>query len=468
MKTRIEHDPLGKKEVPAEAYYGIHTQRAFENFPISGTRVEQELIRAIAMIKLAACRANHSLGLLDTKKAQAIERAAQEVIGGLFDEQFILDVYQAGAGTATHMNINEVIANRAIELLDGKRGDYGIIHPNDDVNEGQSTNDVFPSAIRIACLYLINELFAALEKLEDSFGRKATDFDKIVKSGRTHLRDAVPIRFGQVIGAWAAALAEQRMMVVETTKRIRQLNLGGTAVGTGINTHPRYRVRVIHELKKITQIPVESAANLVHETQSMGDFVFLSGVLRGIAVELTRIANDMRLLSSGPRTGLNELILPAVEPGSSIMPGKVNPSMAEMLNMVCFQVIGNDHVVALAGQAGQLELNVMMPLVSHTLVQSLKLLTHAVTAFDERCVRGMGVNKKACAYYFGYGLGLAALLSPVIGYEKAAAVAHMALREKKTIRQVVLEQRLMSAVELDKMLTPSNVTRPNASRKRII
>ena len=461
MKTRIEHDPLGKKAVPAGAYFGIHTQRAVENFQISGATVERELIKSIAIIKLAACRANSSLGLLVKKKARVIERAAREVIAGKWNEQFVVDVFQAGAGTPTHMNVNEVIANRAIELLGGKKGDYRVVHPNDDVNMGQSTNDVFPSAMRITLLFLLNDLRTALKKLEGSLQKKSKEFDMVVKSGRTHLQDAVPIRLGQEIGAWATTIKKQQQLLFEAEKRLRRLNLGGTAVGTGINTHPRYGRLVIKEVRKITKLQLENAPDLIEATQSMGDFVFLSGILREIGVELTRIANDVRLLSSGPRTGLNELILPAVEPGSSIMPGKVNPSMAEMLNMVCFQVMGQDQVIELAGQAGQLELNVMMPLISHNLIQSLKILSNAIAAFEERCVRGIKVNKEACRYYFEYGLGLATLLNPVIGYEKAAEVAQEALREKKTVQQVIVEKGIMSKAKLKKILDPKNVTQPN-------
>jgi len=461
VKTRTEHDALGKKKVPANAYFGVHTQRAYENFPISGTTEEQEMIRAIAMIKIATCRANASLHLLGKKKANVIERAAKEVGIGKFNDQFVVDVYQAGAGTATHMNVNEVIANRAIELLGGKKGDYTLVHPNDDVNMGQSTNDVFPSAIRIAVLPLIDAVVSSSQKLEKSLLRKAKAFNSILKSGRTHLQDAVPIRLGQEFKAWALTVKKQWQSLLDTKKRIRKLSIGGTAIGTGINTHPKYRSLAIKELRKVTKLKVESATDLIEATQSMEDFLHVSSALREYAVELTRICNDIKLLSSGPRTGMHELVLPAVEPGSSIMPGKINPSMAEMLTMVCFQVMGNDRVIELAAQAGQLELNVMMPLISHNLIQSLKILGNAVREFDERCVRGISANKKSCDYYFEYGLALPTLLNPIIGYEKAAEIAKIALRQDKTVSQVILEKKILTKKQLKKIFDPKRVTKPN-------
>ncbi len=449
---RVEHDSLGKKAVDSEAYYGINTQRAYENFQISGIKTSKETINAIAMIKVAAARANNKLRLLDNRKAKAIERAAKEVIAGKFDGQFILDIFQAGAGTATHMNVNEVIANRANEILGGRKGSYKFVHPNDHVNMAQSTNDVFPSAIRISCMYLIDELLIVLKNLENSFRNKANEFRNIIKSGRTHLQDAVPISLGQEVNGWADTVRELRKDLDKTKEKLKKISLGGTAVGTGVNAHPRYKELVIKELKKITKLQLQSASNLIEATQSMGDFVFVSGVLRGVAVELSRIASDVRLLSSGPRTGFNELILPAVEAGSSIMPGKINPSIAEMVNMVCFQVIGNGVAVETAALSGQLELNVFMPVIGNNLIFILNILNNAIKAFDEKCVRRMRANKEACNYYFEYGLGLAALLNPVIGYEKAAEVAKAALKERKTVKQIVLERKILDEVELNRLI----------------
>jgi len=461
MKYRIERDPLGKKKVPANAYYGIHTQRAVENFPISGLKPHQELIEAIGAIKLAAAQANASLKLLDGRRARAISRAAAEVMRGRWNAEFVVDPFQAGAGTPLNMNANEVIANRAIELLHGKKGDYRIVHPNDHVNMSQSTNDVIPTAIRVSCLKLMPVLLAECENLRRALAQKAGQFRKIAKSGRTHLQDAVPVMLGQEFSACAESISKRARRIAQTRSFLSRVNLGATAVGTGINTHPRYRQIVIRRLSAVIGLRLTSAPNLFEATSSLTDFLAFSGTLRSLAVDLSKLCNDLRLLSSGPRTGLAEITLPAVEPGSSIMPGKVNPSMAEMLNMVCDQVLGNDEAISLCAQQGQLELNVMTPAVAHNLLGSLKLLTNGIREFTKRCVAGIKANKAACAEYYEQSLGLATLLAPRIGYDKAAKLAQEALKKGKTIRKHVLDRKLLSEKELNRLLDPKRATRPN-------
>lgn len=466
-KFRIEQDPLGKKKVPADAYYGIHTQRAVENFPISGLRVHKELIWALGAIKLAAARTNTALKLLDHRKAQVIARAATEVMQGKLNAQFVVDPFQAGAGTPLNMNANEVIANRAIELLKGRKGNYKLVHPNDHVNMSQSTNDVMPTAMRLACLKLLPKLLEASTGLQKALQQKARQFSGIAKSGRTHLQDAVPILLGQEFSAYAVMLAKATHRIAQLRSVLSQVNIGGTAVGTGINTHPRYRAMVVKRLNAITKLKLSSTPNMFESTSSLADFLLLSGTLRSLAVDLSKLSNDLRLLSSGPRTGFVELTLPAVEPGSSIMPGKVNPSMAEMLNMVCDQVLGNDTTISLCAQQGQLELNVMMPVVAHDLLASIKLLTNGIREFTYRCIRGIRANKKACEYYYTHSLGLATLLSPKIGYDRAAKLAQEALKKHKTIRQMVLDKKLLGERELDALLDPKNTTQPKLKTKKM-
>lgn len=460
MKKRTEKDVLGKKQVPASAYYGIHTQRALENFPISGWKPHKELIWALGAIKLAAAMTNQKLKMLDAKRANAIRRAAKEVMQGKLDKHFVVDPFEAGAGTPLNMNANEVIANRAIELLKGKKGNYKIVHPNDHVNKCQSTNDVMPTATRLACLKILPELIKQLNNLHAELVVKSRKFINIAKAGRTHLQDAVPITLGQEFSAYAAAIAKRALRIESSKKFLAKTSLGGTAVGTGVNTHPKYRSEVTKQLKKITGYKLEAANNLFEATGFATDFATLSAHLRDLAIDLTKIANDLRLLNSGPRTGINELSLPAVEPGSSIMPGKINPSMAEMLNMVCDQVIGNDTTISTAAQQGQLELNVMMPVIAHDLLESIKILTNAIREFTNRLVKGIKPNKKACEQYYEHSLGLATLLSPKIGYDSAAQLAREALRKGKTIRQLVLDKKLLSKKELDKLLDPKNTTKP--------
>jgi aspartate ammonia-lyase len=462
--TRTETDSLGKKEVPGDVYFGIHTQRAIENFPISGQHMHIEQFHAIAQVKLAAARVNGKLGLLDARKVKAIEKAALEILKRKFDREFVIDIYQAGAGTPTHMNVNEVIANRATEHLGGKKGQY-LVHPHDHVNMGQSTNDVFPTAMRLASLTLVKNLDDALHLLEKSVALKAKRFKGIVKAGRTHVQDAVPIGLWQEVGAWASAIKTVRSGLQEAAVLLKKIAIGGSAVGTGINTHPHYRQLMIKELRKITRLKLNPVDNYFEATQSMYVFAHLSAALRQVAIELTRISRDIQLLGSGPRTGFGELVLPAVEPGSSIMPGKVNPNMAEMLNMVTYQVMGNDHVVELSAQSGQLELNVMMPVIAHNIFYSLKILTSGIRAFEKRCVRGLRVNKKKCKEHFERSTALATFLNPHVGYMKAADVAKASFKNDKNVIDVIKERKLLSDAQIKKMFNPLNVTRPNIVKK---
>lgn len=446
---RTEHDTLGEKEVPDWAYYGVQTVRAIENFPISGITPFPEFIRATALIKKAAALTNMDVGKLDPAKGNAIVQAAGEVAGGKWHDHFVVDVFQAGAGTSHNMNANEVIANRAIEILGGIKGDYLLIHPNDHVNMSQSTNDVFPTAIRLAALFAHEELLPVLALLVTALEEKATEFNSIIKSGRTHLQDAVPIRLGQEFSGYAVAVKRASDEIHHETGSLLELGIGGSAVGTGINTHPEYRKRILHHLNELTGLNLTGSDNLFASMQSMGVFVSLSGKLRMLAVELIRIANDFRLLSSGPMTGIGEIRLPAVQPGSSIMPGKVNPVMAEVLDMVCFQVIGNDHVITLAAQAGQLELNVMMPVINFNLLQSIMLLKNAINVFTNKCVKGITADAERCRELAERSIAIATVLNPIIGYEAAAALAKEAVDTNKSIRELIIEKGILSRDGVD-------------------
>ncbi|MBI5038805.1 MAG: aspartate ammonia-lyase [Nitrospirae bacterium] len=455
---RIERDSLGEKQVPTWAYYGVQTARAVENFPISGVTSRPEFIRATALIKKAAALANMDAGKLDRRRGGAIVQAAGEMAEGEWYEHFVVDVFQAGAGTSHNMNGNEVIANRAIEILGGERGDYSIVHPNDHVNMSQSTNDVFPTAMRIAALFAITDLMPVLEGLGEALEAKGREFDGIIKSGRTHLQDAVPIRLGQEFSAYAVAVNKGCKAIRQEADRLLELGIGGSAVGTGINTHPDYQKKMVVYLCKLTGFRLYGSKNLVASMQSMSDFVSLSGGLRMLAAELIRIANDLRLLSSGPMTGLAEIRLPAVQPGSSIMPGKVNPSMAEALNMVGFQVIGNDTAITLAAQAGQLELNVMMPVINYNLLQSIRFLTNVVRVFTEKCVKGIVADEERCRELAERTLSLATILNPVIGYEAVARIAKESLASGRSIRDLVIEKGILSKAEAEKILDPYQMT----------
>jgi aspartate ammonia-lyase len=463
--VRTERDSLGQVQVPAAAYYGPETARAVENFPISGIRPASDFIVATVLVKKAAVEAHVSLGLLDKKVGQAIISAADEVLNGALRDQFVVDVFQAGAGTSHNMNANEVLANRAIELLGGRKGDYELVSPHDHVNVGQSTNDTYPTFIRVACVILAKRLAEPLASLEQALGQKAKEFDHIVKSGRTHLQDAGAIRLGQEFQAWADMVADDRRTIESAAENLLELNLGGTAVGTGLNADPSYVQLAVQNLGKYTGFKFKVARNLAKLMQSMADFAEFSGALRTLSVDLTKIANDLRLMSSGPVTGIGEIVLPAVQPGSSIMPGKINPSIAEMLNMVCFEVIGNDVTVMMAAQAGQLELNVMMPVIAYDLTQSLMILTNGVRVFTDRLVKGIRVNEERCKDLLEKSAGIALALNPFIGYEKAAEVAKEALARGLPLREIVLEKGLLSAEQLDAILDPYAMTTPGVHGK---
>jgi aspartate ammonia-lyase len=449
---RIERDSLGEKAVPSEAYYGIQTARAVENYPISGWRPFPELIRAVVRIKKCAARVNAELGLVDESLARAIIAAAEEVLAGGFDDQFVVDVFNSGAGVSFHMNVNEVLANRANEILGGRRGEYAPVHPNDHVNRGQSTNDVMPTAMRLAALEVARPLLGVLDGLAEALRRKGEEFHDIVKAGRTHLQDAVPVRLGQEFRAYGQIVGEHAQRLRHALAELRVLGLGGTAVGTGMNAHPAFRFRVIEELKRETGEELVPAENLMAAMQSMAPFVAFSGAMKGLAVDLIKICDDLRLMASGPRAGLAEIELPALQPGSSIMPGKVNPVMPEMLTMVCFHVVGNDTTIAMAAAHGEFELNVMMPVIAFALLLSAKLLTNALRVFTEKAIVGIRAHAERCRYYAESSPALVTALAPRLGYERAARLAHELLRTSKTLSEIVREWGWMSEEELGRVL----------------
>ncbi len=460
MKMRTEKDSLGERQVPAEAYYGIQTQRAIDNYPISGYRAHAKLIRAMAMIKKAAALANRELKLVDAKRTGAIIQAAEEVLAGKFDDQFVVDAYQAGAGVSFHMNANEVIANRAIEILGGTRGNYEICHPNDHVNFGQSTNDVFPTAMRLASLLLLGDVVQSLGELERSFARKGKAFDHILKSGRTHMMDAVPVRLGQEFAAYATALRRAAGVLQQAQDLLRELGLGGSAVGTGVNTHPRYQKLAVQHLSKVSGQKLIPSDDLRYTMQSNLAMSVASAALRNLALELIRITNDLRLLSSGPNTGLAEILLPALQPGSSIMPGKINPVMAELSAMVSFQAVGADLATALAVQAGQLELNVMMPAMAWNVLHSAEIMKNTMRLLAEKCVDGITVNEARCRYYANATISIAAALNPYIGYAAAAEIAKESVKTGRTVTEIALERKLLDEKLLREILDPHRMTEP--------
>jgi fumarate hydratase, class II len=451
---------MGEMVVPADALYGAQTARAVENFPISGLRPHPAFVDATVTVKLAAARVNARLGLLPRKKARAIEAAAREVLDGRWRDQFVVDVYQAGAGTSHNMNVNEVLANRACELLGGRRGDASLVHPNDDVNMAQSTNDVIPTAIRLAALELAPAAVDALRTLADTFEAKARGWTDVVKSGRTHLMDATPIRLGQEVSGWAAALRAAAVRMLNALPELGALGIGGTAVGTGLNADPRYPRAMVEELSRLADAPLVLAPNPFYAMQSLAPFAALSSALRVAAVELLRIGGDVRLLGSGPNTGLGELVLPPVQPGSSIMPGKVNPSMAEMLAMVSYQILGLDAAIAAAATGGQLELNVMMPLVAFDLCHALTICASAVRAFDERCAQGLEADEARCRHFAERTVSLATALAPRIGYAAAAEIVKESVRSGRSIVDLAAEKSGLGAAEARRALDPGKLTRP--------
>ena len=462
---RVEKDSMGEMQVPTDALYGAQTARAVENFPVSGLRLPRPFIRALGLIKEGAARANLELGLLDKDTAMAIMEAAEEVITGELDTHFLVDVFQTGSGTSTHMNANEVIANRAAQMLGAAPGEQPV-HPNDHVNFGQSSNDVFPTALHLAAAVEVRQrLIPALFELQEALGEKAVEFDEIVKIARTHLQDAVPIRLGQVFSGYARQVALAIRRLEGASNGLNELPLGGTAVGTGINTHPEFAAKVIAGLAQATGLPLREAANHFEAQASRDAVVNLSGALKACATALFKIANDIRFLGSGPRCGLGELELPAVQPGSSIMPGKVNPVMAESLMQVCAQVIGNDAAITVSGLSGNFELNVMMPIMAHNLLQSIELLTRGGQLFSARCIQGLSANRERCEALVEQSLAMVTALAPELGYDRAAAIAKEAWEQNKTVREVVMEKKLLDETELSRLLDPRPMTAPGIPGK---
>ncbi|KYC38187.1 class II fumarate hydratase [Scytonema hofmannii PCC 7110] len=453
LDVRIERDSMGDRSILSSAYYGIQTLRATENFPISGIKPLPTYVDACTIIKKATAIVNGELGCIPQDISQAIVQAADEVLAGKLRDQFVVDVYQAGAGTSHHMNVNEVLANRALEILGEEKGNYKRVSPNDHVNYGQSTNDVIPTAIRIGGLLALSKtLHPALENAIAALEDKAQEFQDVVRSGRTHMQDAVPVRLGENFRAWAHILTEHQNRIYTASTDLMILGLGGSAAGTGLNTHPQYRAYVVQTISEIINFPLEPAPHLMAAMQSMAPFVNVSGALRNLAQDLIKISHDLRLMDSGPKTGLKEIQLPPVQPGSSIMPGKYNPVMAEMTSMVCFQVMGYDHAIALAAQAGQLELNVMMPLIAYNLIHSIEILGNTIAVLTERCIQGITANQERCLAYAEGSLALVTALNPHIGYLNAAAVAKESLETGQSLRQIVLERGLMSEEELANVL----------------
>ncbi len=460
MSFRVEKDLLGELEVPASAYYGIHTARALKNFPVSGIKTHPALIVALAQVKKAAALANARTGALDKEIARAIAAAADEVINGRLADQFLVDAFQGGAGTSTNMNVNEVLANRAAEILGGQKGDYHIVHPVNHVNLSQSTNDVYPTALRIASIGLVLELSRALADLQHSLQEKEAEFAGVLKVGRTEMQDAVPVTLGQEFSAYAEAIARDRWRLYKVEERLRQVNIGGTAVGTGLNARPEYIYAVIEELREITGYGLARSENTVDLTQNADVFVEVSGLVKAAAVNMAKIAGDLRLLSSGPLAGLGELKLPEVQAGSSIMPGKVNPVIPEMVGQVALQVIGNDQVIAACASLGQLELNAFLPLIAHNLLWSLEMLAKAAVIFREKCICGIKANEERCRRWLEESHTYITALTPYLGYEKAGELVKKSLEERKPLKEIIFESGLFTPEELEKIFLPGELTRP--------
>lgn len=463
METlRIEHDSLGERQVASARYYGIHTLRASENFQITGIPISSypRLIQTLACIKKAAARVNARLGLLETGAAEAISSACDDIIAGQYQNEFIVDVIQGGAGTSTNMNANEVIANRALEILGYEKGRYDILHPLNHVNLSQSTNDVYPTALRLTLSLKLDGLSQEMENLRVALHRKGEEFADVIKMGRTQLQDAVPMTLGQEFEAYAIMVGEDIQRLAEAQLLIREVNMGATAIGTGLNAHPEFAKLVVEELRQISGVPVVEAKNLVEATQDAGAYVQLSGVLKRVAVKLSKICNDLRLLSSGPRAGLGEINLPAVAAGSSIMPGKVNPVIPEVVSQVAFEVIGNDITVTMAAEAGQLELNAFGPVIAVNLFRSLDMLGRACRTLTEKCIGGITANREVCRRQVEESIGLVTALNPRLGYEKSAEIAKEALKSGRSVYQIVLEKGYLSEEELNEALSPEAMTKP--------
>ena len=465
MQTRIEVDSLGEKKVPRDAYYGIQTLRAVENFPVSGIRAPPVFIQAYVMVKKAAATANMQVDRLDKTIGNAIIKACDETLKGRFLDQFMVDVFQAGAGTSFNMNVNEILANRALEILGKEKGNYKAVGPNDHVNMAQSSNDTFPTALHISTLLAIQPLLIELDRLAEAFEKLAKKHENVIKSGRTHLQDALPVTIGQEFSAYAAAVRNATSQLESRSKRLEELALGATAVGTSVSAHPRFRRIAISELVRMTGLRLKAAKNPFEALQSRNAVAAVSGALKELALELIRIANDLRLLSSGPTAGLAEIELPPVQPGSSIMPGKVNPVMAECLNMIAFQVVGNDLAVSLAVQAGQLELNVMTPVMMHNILQSIQILTNYLPVFTKKCVEGITVDTKKCAGYVEKNPSLAVFLSPHIGYLEASKIAKQALKEKRSVKEIALTKGVLKPEQVKQIFKPDYPLNKKPKRK---
>jgi aspartate ammonia-lyase len=461
-RQRLEHDLLGERQVPADAYYGIQTLRGVENYDITGIPLAlfPHFIKALVMVKKAAARANQKLGDLDKDIANAICAACDEIIAGNLHNQFVVDMIQGGAGTSTNMNANEVIANRALEILGHARGEYQFIHPNEHVNMSQSTNDVYPTAIRLAVLLGYGPLTQALSELAYELKQKSVEFFNVIKMGRTQLQDAVPMTLGQEFDGFRVTVKEDVQRIHNAVDLFKEINLGATAIGTGITAKPEYSSLAIEELARISGVELVPAANLVEATSDMGAFVLFSGVLKRVAVKISKICNDLRLLSSGPRTGFNEINLPAMAPGSSIMPGKVNPVIPEVVNQVAFQVIGNDLTVTMAAEAGQLQLNVMEPVIAFNCFQSLKMLTQGINTLTHRCIKGITANRERCRHLVEHSIGLVTALNPYIGYENSTRIAKKALETNRSVAELVLEEGLLTQEQLEDILKPERMTSP--------
>src|SRR5919205_4565261 len=464
--VRVEHDLLGERAVPADAYYGIHTLRALENFPISGTSISiyPDLVSALACVKQAAAITNCELGLIDDRRSVAIRLACEEIREGKLHEEFVVDVIQGGAGTSSNMNANEVICNRALEILGHKKGEYQHLHPLDQVNLSQSTNDVYPTAVKLALQFGIKRLLVEMAALRQAFEAKAREFDDVLKVGRTQLQDAVPMTLGQEFSTYAVMLGEDEQRLKEAAELIREINLGATAIGTGINAHPDYAPLVTTRLSEVSAIPLVSSPNLIEATQDAGAFVQLSGVLKRVAVKVSKVCNDLRLLSSGPRAGLGEINLPPVQAGSSIMPGKVNPVIPEAVNQVAFEVIGNDVAVSFAAEGGQLQLNAFEPIIAHSLFKSLAHLRSGCLVLAERCVKGITANREHLKHIVEHSAGIATALNPHIGYTQATQVAQEAMATGRSVYDLVLEKGLLSQAELDDIMRPESLTQPRPRR----
>lgn len=467
-KVRIEHDSIGRKEVPADAYYGVQTLRAAENFYITGMNMHPELIKSVVQIKKAAAITNCEVGHLDKKRAEAIVKACDEIINGQLQDQFIVDPIQGGAGTSLNMNANEVIANRAIELLGGDKGNYSIVNPNDHVNYGQSTNDVFPSCGRITSLKLLNKAQLQLKRLYDALLNKAEEFDGVIKMGRTQLQDAVPIRLGQEFRAYSAAIRRDISRLESAKQEMSSLNLGGTAIGTGMNADIKYSQKVVTILSDICGLPLTQAYDLIDATQNLDGYAFVSGAVKACAVSLSKICNDLRLMSSGPRTGLGEINLPAKQNGSSIMPGKVNPVIPEVVNQVAFNIIGNDMAITMAAEAGQLELNAFEPIIFYNLFQSIETLSCAVSTLVDNCIEGITANVERCKNMVENSVGIITALCPHIGYEKSAIIAKEAIKTGASVKELVLRDGILSEDKLGEILNPYSMTEPGISGKEML